>query len=213
MVFLLSAVRTLSRRASLVLIAAGAAFAASPARADAAAEAFIAGVLKEANPVFARTDAAARNAGIDGLVARYVDLDRTSMFVLGQYARVMTPAQKAEYKPLFRTYATRIYRKTLEGYKGETLTVTGSSDRSAKDIIVNSKVVGAAPNSPYANTIVMWRVYRSEDGKMAVFDAGADNVWLAIEQQSQFKAVIANNGGGVQGIDALIADLKRRLSE
>ncbi len=201
------------RNVALWFAVFAAAFAAAPAHAEKAAETFMAGVLKEANPVFARADAAARNAGIDALVAQYVDLDRTSMFVLGQYARIMTPAQKAEYKPLFRAYATRVYRKTLEGYKGESLAVTGSTERSPKDIIVNSKVVGAAANSAYANSVVMWRVYRSGDGKMAIFDAGADNIWLAIEQQSQFKSVIANNGGGTKGIDALIADLKRRLAE
>lgn len=207
-----SSVLAATRRAALGFIAI-AVFAATPAYADKAAEAFMSGVLKEANPVFARTDPAARNAGIDALVAKYADLDRTGMFVLGQYARVMTPAQKAAYKPLFRAYATRVYRKTLEGYKGETLAVTGSTDRSPKDIIVNSKVVGAAANSAYADSIVMWRIYRGDDGKMTIFDAGADNVWLAIEQQSQFKAVIANNGGGTKGVDALIADLKRRLAD
>lgn len=201
------------RNAALTLAAIAAIFGAGPARADKAAESFLGVVLREANPVFARTDTAARNAGIDALVAKYVDLDRTGMFVLGQYARVMTPAQKTEYKPLFRAYATRVYRKTLDGYRGEALAVTGSVDRSARDIIVNSKVVDAAANSPYAKSVVMWRVYRAEDGTMAVFDAGADNVWLGIEQQSQFKAVIANNGGGVKGVDALIADLKRRIAE
>ena len=200
------------RQFAMMFVAAVTALAASPAFADKAAEGFMTGVLKEANPVFALKDAAARNAGIDALVAKYVDLDRTGMFVLGQYARAMTPAQKAQYTPLFHSYATRIYRKTLEGYQGETLAVTGSVDRSVKDIIVKSKVVGAKSNSQYAKSVIMWRVYKAEDGKMAVLDAGADNLWLAIEQQSQFKAVIANNGGGTKGIDALIADLKKRLA-
>lgn len=206
--------KTLSRRAAVFVAAAAASvFAAGPALADKAAEAFVGGVLKEANPIFAQADAAARGAAIDALVAKYADLDRTAMFVLGQYARVITPEQRAAYRPLFRTYAGRIYRKTLEGYKGESLAVTGSSDRSAKDIIVNSRVVGAPASSPYANSSVMWRVYRTDDGAMKIFDAGADNVWLAIEQQSQFKAVIANNGGGTKGIDALIADLQRQTAQ
>lgn len=201
------------RRRLLGLILAAGALIASPAFADKAAETFMSGVLNEANPVFAQNDAAARNASIDALVSKYVDLDRTGQFALGQYARVITPAQQSAYKPLFRTYATRIYRKTLEGYKGERLAVTNSVDRSASDIIVNSKVVSAKANSAYAKSVIMWRVFRGGDGKMAVFDAGADNVWLAIEQQSQFKAVIANNGGGAKGIDALIADLKQRVAQ
>ena len=45
---------------------------------------------------------------------------------------------------------------------------------------------------------------------MIVWDAGADNIWLGIEQRSQFESIIANNGGGVAGIDALIAELKAK---
>ena len=47
---------------------------------------------------------------------------------------------------------------------------------------------------------------------MSIFDAGANEIWLAIEQQEQFTSIIANNGGGVKGIDALIEDMKARLN-
>lgn len=202
-----------TKRAALAFVATIAALGAAPAYAAKPAEQFVSKVLSEANPVFARKSESERRAGIDALVGKYVDLDRTGMFVLGQYARVMTPAQKADYLPLFRRYASRIYQNTLAGYGGEKLEVTGSVDRSERDTIVNSRVVGAAPGSEYARSVIMWRVYTAPDSTMKIFDAGADNVWLAIEQQSQFKAVIANNGGGAAGIDALIKDLKRRLAQ
>ncbi|MBY0422691.1 MAG: ABC transporter substrate-binding protein, partial [Parvularculaceae bacterium] len=129
--------------------------AAAPAFAAAKpAETYVAGVLVEANAVFAKPKEADRRAGIDALVAKHVDLDRTGMFVLGQYARVMTPAQKAEYQPLFRRFAARVYQNTLAGYKGEALQVTGSTERSPTDVVVNSRFVAAAASSEYAKSVV-----------------------------------------------------------
>jgi phospholipid transport system substrate-binding protein len=193
------------------LIGASAAAIIAPARADEAAETFVAGVLTEANAIFENTDDASRNAAVETLVDKYVDMDRVAKFALGQYARQASPEQMAAYTPLFRKYATSVYQSTLENYSGQKLQVTDSIDRTERDFIVNSKVVGAKPGDQYANLVVSWRVYRKPDGTQAIIDAGAEGVWLAIEQQSQFKSVIANNGGGAKGIDALIADLKAKV--
>lgn len=186
--------------------------ALSPALADQAAEDFVAEILVEANAVFAAADEQARRAGVETLVDKYVDMDRVARFALGQYARVATDEQMAVYLPLFRKYATNVYQSTLDEYSGQQLVVDGSVDRSPKDVIVNSKVVGAKPGDQYADLVVHWRIYRkAPDAEQSVIDAGAQGVWLAIEQQSQFKSVIANNGGGARGIDALIADLQSKF--
>lgn len=209
----------MSRYASAVLrqvafaLAALFILASAPARADDTAEKFVAEILTEANAVFRAPDIAARNAGIEKLVDKYVDMNRVARFALGQYVRQASDEQMAVYLPLFRKYATSVYQSTLDPYTGETLEVTDSVDRSARDIIVNSKVVGTKPGSQYADLVVHWRVYRAADGTQSVVDAGASGVWLAIEQQSTFKSVIANNGGGSAGIDALIRDLKAKVGE
>lgn len=201
----------LTRRAALALAAAAAMLGAAPALADPGAEKFVGGILNEANEVFKSPDRAARDAGVERLVDAYVDMDRIALFALGQYARVITPAQKEVYLPLVRKFSTTIYQEALADYSGQRLTVTGSVDRAANDVVVSSKFADAKPGDPFAETVFTWRVYRAADGEMSVIDAGADGVWLAIEQQSQFKSVIANNGGGAAGIDALIADLKRKV--
>lgn len=195
-------------------VVAGAAFAAALtaiAHADQPAEEFVGRVLQEANAGLGAASEAERSDAIERLVNAYADLDRTAVFALGQYARQITPEQRQEYLPLFRRYATTIYQSILADYQGEQLAVSGSVDRSARDIIVNSRIVNAAAGSPLANVTIHWRVYRAPSGEQAIIDAGADGVWLAIEQQSQFKAVIANNGGGSKGIDALVADLKTKV--
>lgn len=203
-----------SRMTRFAFAGAAAALASiAPAFADKDAETFVAGILVEANSVFAAPDLATRNAGVEALVDKYVDMNRVAKFALGQYVRQASEAQMAEYLPLFRKYATSVYQSTLDPYTGEALEVIDSVDRSDRDFIVSSKVVGAKPGSEYADLIVHWRVYRATDGKQSIVDAGASGVWLAIEQQSTFKSVIANNGGGAAGIDALIADLRTKAGE
>ncbi|WP_165793512.1 MlaC/ttg2D family ABC transporter substrate-binding protein [Hyphococcus luteus] len=206
--------RSLARRSVFRLAAAGAAafcFATQPAAADQAVEDYVQGILDEAAPILAGADHQTMLDNIEALVDEYVDMRRIGRFVLGQYARRMSEEQEAEYYPLFHRYAKKIYRNTLSDYAGESLVVTGSVDRSERDIIVNSKIKNPEPGSSYANTVIHWRVYRSRDGDLSIVDAGADNVWLAIEQRSQFTSIIANNGGGEKGVDALIAEIKTRL--
>lgn len=197
----------------LVALVAGTiwALSAAPAAADAAAETYIQGVLDEAEPILGEADDDALFDGLAALVDKYVDMRRVGLFTLGQYARQMTAEQKAEYLPLFKKYATRVYQNSLSNYSGQKLNVKNSVDRSERDIIVNSKIVDARPGDSFADITVHWRVYRNRGGKMTVVDAGADNVWLAIEQRSQFTSIIANNGGGSKGIDALIEQLREQV--
>jgi len=191
----------------------GVVLTAAPARADDAAEIYVQDILDEAEPILDRATEDEIFEGVAELVEKYVDMRRISRFVLGQYARQITDEQKEEYTPLFRKYATQVYQNTLSNYAGQKLEVVQSVDRSDRDIIVNTKIVDPEPGDGFANTVFHWRVYRNREGEMSVVDAGADNVWLAIEQRSQFTSVIANNGGSEKGIDALIAQLREQVGE
>ena len=183
-----------------------------PAAADQAAESFVQGILDESAPKLQSGDTDIMFEGVEELVDKYVDMRRVGRFVLGRSARVMTDAQAEEYFPLFKRYATMVYRNTLENYAGQAIVVTGSVDRAEYDIIVNSKIANPEPGDAFADAVIHWRVYRDKEGVMSIFDAGANEIWLAIEQQEQFTSIIANNGGGEAGIDALIAEMKARLN-
>ena len=185
---------------------------AQPAAADQAAETYVQNLLDEAAPRLTSGDQDAMLAAVDELVDKYVDMRRVGRFVLGRAARQMTDEQAAEYFPLFNDYAKMVYRNTMENYAGQKLVVTGSVDRAAYDIIVNSKIANPEPGDQFADAVIHWRIYRDKEGAMSIFDAGANEIWLAIEQQEQFTSIIANNGGGVKGIDALIKDMKARLN-
>lgn len=199
----------LLKKASALILSA--AILLGQAFADQEAEKFVTDILEEAAPSLTSDDQAVIFTGIENLVDQYVDIRRVGLFTLGQYARQTSPEQRAEFLELFRQYATLVYQNSLSEYTGQTLEVVSSIDRSQRDIIVNSKVAGSTPGQAYGNLQVHWRVYRSRDGAMSIVDAGANDIWLAIEQRSQFTSIIANNGGGEQGVQALINQLREQV--
>lgn len=141
---------------------------------------------------------AAFHTAIDELA----DVPKITNFVLGKYARTITPEQRARFTPAFRTYAENVYRNRLNDYHGESLKVTGSTIRKPGDVIVNTQVSGGQLSQP---VLVSWRVLGSAGAWKAV-DVQFKGVWLAITQQQDFVSTIDNAHGD---INVLIAQLQR----
>ena len=135
---------------------AGFAFAgalSTQASADQAAEEFVRAILDEAEPALTSGDQAQMFDGIERLADQYVDMRRVGLFAVGQYARQMSDEQREEYLGLFKKYATLVYQNSLSDYTGQRLAITGSVDRSERDIIVNSKVANAQPGDGLADSL------------------------------------------------------------
>jgi phospholipid transport system substrate-binding protein len=173
---------------------------------DPAAEAFVEsgtrrvlGVLADRSLTEAEKEAAFHHA-IDNLA----DTARVTTFVLGKYARSITPGQRAQFASVFRTYAESVYRNRLNQYHGETVRITGSIVRKPGDVIVATQVAGGHLAQPEAiasrvmNTSAGWRVV----------DVQFKGVWLAITQQQDFVSTVDNAHGD---INVLIARLQRDI--
>jgi phospholipid transport system substrate-binding protein len=130
------------------------------------------------------------------------DVPKITNFVLGKYARTITPAQRQQFATAFRAYAENVYQNRLDDYHGENLKVTGSVVRKPGDVIVNTAISGGQLTQP---SLVSWRVLGS-GGAWKVVDVQFRGVWLAITQQQDFVATIDNAGGDV---GVLIAQLQR----
>ena len=136
--------------------------------------------------------------GIDELA----DVPRITNFVLGKYARTITPDQRQRFAAAFRVYAESVYQNRISDYRGEKLTVTGSVVRKPGDVVVNTTISGGQLDRPVA---VSWRV-QGAAGSWKVVDVQFKGVWLAITQQQDFVSTIDNAGGDVA---VLIAQLQR----
>jgi phospholipid transport system substrate-binding protein len=205
-------------RVAAAAIALGLAFAASPlppvarvqaqpAARDPQAEQFVQSEAQTALGILGDRDRslAEKSEAFRGFVDRVADVPRITNFVLGKYARVITPEQRARFTPLFRQYASGVYEKRLNEYRGETFHVTGSIVRRPGDVIVASVVSGGHLDQPVP---VSWRVF-GEGGGWKVVDVQVNGVWLAITEQQDFVATIDNAHGD---IDVLIGQLQRQVA-
>jgi len=139
-------------------------------------------------------------------VDEVVDVPRVTNFVLGKYARTITPAQRQEFATVFRRYAESVYENRIGDYRGQTLAVTGSVVRKPGDVVVSSTVIRAKPAPPLP---IAWRVLGAGGG-WKVVDVQVRGVWLAITQQQDFVSTIDQAHGDV---GALTAELRTAIAE
>jgi len=127
------------------------------------------------------------------------DTRRIGMFTLGQYANGASKADLDKFTDAFVDYAVAVYESRLSKYKGQTLKVTGSSERAADDIVVNADVVN--PNSSNGQPFkVGFRVRKTSDGRPIIPDMQVEGVWLALSQRSDFTGFLQQHGGSVAAL-------------
>lgn len=134
-------------------------------------------------------------------VDQVADVPRITRFVLGKYARTITPDQMQRFAPVFEDYAQSVYQRHLTEFHADTLTVTGSVVARPGDVVVRTTITGGEAKEPAK---VDWRVIGS-GSTWKVADVEVSGVWLAVTQQADFVSTIDNHGGS---IDALIARLQ-----
>jgi phospholipid transport system substrate-binding protein len=181
----------------------GAAFAQSTR--DASAEQFVGAQAQRILAILNNHDQsrADKVAAFRAVIDQDADVPRITTFVLGKYARSITPAQMQRFAPVFRQYAQNVYESRMSEFHGETVRVTGSIVRRPGDVVVNTLIVGGDLKQPLP---VAWRVLGA-GGAWKVVDVEVSGVWLAITEQQDFVSTIDNHGGD---IDALTDQLQQR---
>lgn len=167
-----------------ILSAAMLAFTALPAFADTQTEEY---VRSNANDVLASLNApgltaAERRVQFQTYMDEFANLDAVAKFVIGKYAKRFSDEEMEAYLGTFRAYALAVYEFYFNEYRGRDVKVVGSTDRNARDSIVDTEIVRADGQE----LEVRWRVL-NRGGKYQVVDvalnAEGNLIWLAIEQQ------------------------------
>lgn len=170
---------------------------------DAEAEGFVANEAGRALTILNKGGPAAqKNAEFRAFVDQVADVPKITRFVLGKYARTITPQQYGDFAQAFRLYANSVYESRLGQYHGEKLRIVGSVVRAPGDVVVTSQVVGGQVRQPAE---VKWRVIRGADGHYRAVDVSIEGVWLAITEQQDFVSTLDNHRGD---INVLIAQLR-----
>ncbi|MEL7540466.1 MAG: ABC transporter substrate-binding protein, partial [Pseudomonadota bacterium] len=143
------------------------AVAATPAFADTQTEEY---VRANANDVLASLNAPGqtateRRAQFQIYMDEFTNLDAVAKFVIGKYAKRFSDDEMEAYLTTFRNYALVVYEFYFNEYRGQDVKVTGSTDRNARDSIVDTEIVRADGQE----LEVRWRVL-NRGGKYQVVD-------------------------------------------
>ncbi len=186
----------------------------APARAAAAnpAEAFVQQNIDKGYVILNSTTLSPdqRRAQFRDFMLGLTDVKRIGMFTLGQYANSAPKPDVDAFTAAFTDYAVAMYETRLGKYKGQTLKVTGSMERSADDIVVNALVTNPTGNKDAQPINVAFRVRKTADGRPIITDMQVEGIWLALSERSDFTGFLQQHGGSVA---ALTQNLKTQTDQ
>ncbi len=199
------------RRAFLALAALLPALAASPALAANAAETYVTDNIHKGLDILNNKtlSAAQKREQFEGFLLGLTDMKRIALFTLGQYRRSATPGDLDAFAAAFQNYATAVYQSYFSKYSGQTMKVTGSTERAPGDFIVVTALIDPKDTSGQAPLEVDFRV-RTDAGKPVVVDFSVAGIWLALEERDQFTAFLGQNNGNIKMLIAHLADLAKQ---
>lgn len=151
----------------------------------------------------------ARTQKFQRFLETLTDLDRIGRFTLGNARRGASDADVASFQTAFRAYAQAVYQSRLAQYGGQSLTVTGSTERAPGDTIVKTALVDPK-QSGQQPLEVDFRV-SGESGRMVVIDVSIAGVWLAIEERDQFSAFLSQHNGSIPALVTHLNQLTAQL--
>jgi phospholipid transport system substrate-binding protein len=205
----------LHRRSLVALLLAAPALAAAPAGAatDPAA-AFVNDNIHKGLEILnnKQTTKAQKRSAFEHFLLNLVDVRRIAVFTLGPYRRSAAPADVDAFVAAFRDYAVAAYQSYFAKYSGQTLTVTGSTQRAPTDYIVTTQMSDLKDSSSRPPLEVDFRV-RTDTGKPVLVDVAVAGVWLSLEQRDQFTAFLGQNNGNVRALIAHLSSLAQNLGK
>jgi phospholipid transport system substrate-binding protein len=188
---------------AFALVAGGVAEAATPA------ESFVASNIDKGLQILnSKGSSAQRTAQFQGFLENLTDIPRIAKFTLGNARRGASDADVASFDAAFKNYAQAVYQSRLAQYTGQSLKVTGSTERAPGDTIVKTELVDSS-QSGQQPLEVDFRVL-GDKGRLVVVDVSIAGVWLAIEERDQFSAFLSQHNGS---IPALVTHLNQLTAQ
>lgn len=195
-------VQILARRTVLAMMLAVAAPALS-AEAAVPAESFISDNIQKSLSILNNSSLSAteKSDRFEHLLLGLTDMRRIALFTLGRYAADTPKADQDAFAAAFQDYSVCVYRAYLSRYAGQTLKVTGSSQRAPDDFIVSTVMTDASGNAGTHPLKIDFRV-RTDTGQPELTDFSVGGVWIALEERDQFAAFLAHNQGNISNLIA-----------
>ena len=153
-----------------------------------------------------------RRKQIADFLAQTLDTRKMALFMLGAAREKAAASDLDVYSEAYKAFTIATYESELNGYGGQTLKVTGSTERAPGDYIVNATLVDpAAPSDPDPVPIA-FRVEDQGGGKFAVVDASLAGIWLGLAQRADFGGYLSQHGNDVPALTAHLRQTTAKLS-
>ena len=155
----------------------------------------------------------ARRAKLREAAARYFDFAYMARSALGPHWRDLTPAQRNEFVPLFRTFIEEVYLSKVRDYSVEKVQ---DEVKSANIQFVRESYNGPDYAEVYSTVAlkehpdpiqVDYLLKKDEDG-WRVYDITLDAISVMANYRNQFNRVINDDG-----YDKLLADLRAKSAQ
>lgn len=192
-------------RALLVLVATS--FAVADARADEAAEAFVADFADKAvkdviEPDYSNEE---RSRRIRLLLRENVEIRTVARFVLGRYWRRTDEATRKAFIAAFEKSIAYNLLALLKAYTGESLVVEGSQRQPKNESI---EIVASRLLRPQGESFTVdWRLKKVDDG-YRIIDVATAGVSMAITLRAEYESFLKRQGD----VADLAAALESRLA-
>ena len=153
-----------------------------------------------------------RRAKLTTMLTELLDTKKMALFMLGPVRDQAAASDLDSYAEAYRAFTIAGYEGQLGGYGGQSIKVTGSTERSPGDFIVSAIVLDpSAPNDP--NPLpVGFRVEDEGGGKFAVVDASIENIWLGLAQRSEFTGYLSQHGNSVPALTSHLQEVTAKNS-
>lgn len=152
------------------------------------------------NPKKTATD---RVHDLEDLFAGSVDVAWVGKFVLGANWRTLTDAQKALYLKNYQAFVLKHYTAHFAEYTQETFKIRNTRDDGNNQYTLSMDIIRPGKE----NVVVDYRIRKSEDGKLKIFDIIVEGVSLITTQRSEFGSVVDRKGA-----DYLIDQLGKKAA-
>ena len=143
---------------------------------------------------------------VDRIIMPNVDFRRMTASATGPAWRKASGEQQQRLQDEFKTLLVRTYSGALKQVSDQTVEVRPLRGTPGNEVLVRTLVRGKG--DPVQ---LDYRLERTSGGAgWKIYDLNVAGVWFGDNYRSQFAQVINGNGGGSQGVDALIRQLGER---
>jgi len=128
------------------------------------------------------------------LLQRHSDIRGIALFSLGTYQKQLPPSERSKYFDLVIRYAAGFFAYYINDFAGTGFDVKSSRPRGKSIEVETAIVYDGGRTAP-----VRWSIVKTGSG-YRVNDVNVRGIWLSLQMQQQFTAVLKRNKGDFQAL-------------